>query len=253
MCDNLKTIFCRIADATIAKCKTNSGNIIYKTDSVPAQYVAIIEVALSQQAGHLKYIKEAITEAPKREALHKKLLGQSELPTIALVLESPHIEEYNNDLLCPLIGSSENVQQQFLQLLLIYLMLNNSRNSAFISNRQILSNGRYRLLFINPIQYQCSLGLTKKQRKEKLSKDTKKIIFQECWQKRSFQTDFVGRLKCRKPIMIINCCTGKKGGNVDGLQRLVQDVIDKHFCNTIRLTGYHPSSPYFNMGFTEWE
>jgi hypothetical protein len=247
MCDKLKKEFCKIAKGIIAKYQTIYGSIDYKKKPVPDQYVALIEVALSQGGGQLKYIEEAITDASKRDVLHKKLIKKAGLPTIALVLESPHIHEYDNGILCPLISSSDNVQQAFLQLLLRYLMLNNNSTSAFISNRQKLNEGNYKLLFINPIQYQCSLG----QSGNNAMKTIKEPVFTACWENELFKNNFIERLQNYHPTMIINCCTGIKDGKPDGLQKLVQQEINSHFNNAVKLFGYHPSSCHFLRGFDD--
>ena len=61
--------------------------------------------------------------------------------------------------------------------------------------------------------------------------------------------DFIKRLRRFNPKIIINCCTGGHYGEVDGLQKQVQKVIDGGNFSALKLIGSHPSSAFFARGF----
>ena len=67
--------------------------------------------------------------------------------------------------------------------------------------------------------------------------------------KKILKEDFKRRLKLYNPKIIINCCTGGHYGEVDGLQKRVQEVIDSGNFSALKLIGSHPSSAFFARGF----
>ena len=97
---------------------------------------------------------------------------------------------------------------------------------------------------MNAIQFQCSLG---RKLKNAVNQNIKNTIVEQCLEKTLFKNDFIKRIQ--DATIIINCCTGQKDGQIDGLQKQVQDIIDKKYPDKIRLFGYHPSSLHFLKGF----
>ena len=195
----------------------------------PDQYVAMIKVTKGKIVEFCPCFDFTIPN--NRDKNSKILENMSDIPVIAVVLESPHKDEFENySAIGPAVGETgENFRLFFEEML-----------EDAIANRQLnLIHMKYRILFINAIQYQCSLGKpTKKYRDD---------IFTEMWNYQDsnnqniVQNDFMGRLQSHSPAIVINCCT--KGNFKDNeedkhLRKLVQEAIDKKFSKSLKST--HP-------------
>ena len=222
------------------------SNVHFNSYPVPDQFVALVKIDIDYSIGYgssISFTRNAIT-GHKIRAVTNADIRILQLPTIALVLESPHVEEFKDELAPAKGRTGQNISKYLLRNLLNYLTTSTEDNIIRLFANNTISNGVYRLLLINPIQYQCSLGVSRKGIRDK--------VFSECWKNHLFVNDFVKRLKLSQPTIIINCCTGgQQGGDQAGLQKMVQKVIDKHFGSAIRIYGYHPSTFWFPHGFLE--
>ena len=173
-----------------------------------------------------------------------------DLPVIALVIESPHVDEFfvkqqkvyeKRKRPQPAMGDTgENIEKYILGNLAKYQCINDQKeDGAYFVTSSRLTQGKYRLYLVNAVQYQCSLG--------KLG-DAKNKIFHSFFSKKGAQNDFVKRLNEINPTIIINCCTK---GNKYKNRMMVQKVINKNFADRKRLIGYHPSSAHFAHGFKD--
>ena len=94
-------------------------------------------------------------------------------------------------------------------------------HGSYFKTSSEITEGLYKLLIVNAVQYQGSL--------ENLANDASKrkrnTIFEDFFEKTA-KEDFKRRLKLYNPKIIINCCTGGHYGEVDGLQKRVQEVLD---------------------------
>ena len=117
-------------------------------------------------------------------------------------------------------------------------------NGSYFKTSSEIVEGVYKLLVINAVQYQCSLGCLDGVGMKKRLDDIFKSFFNEDARK-----DFCKRLALFNPKIIINCCTGGHYGEVDGLQKRVQEVIDSGNFSALKLIGGHPSSAFFARGF----
>ena len=134
---------------------------------------------------------------------------------IIVVLESPHKDEYFKDgnekvAIGPAYGKTGDNFNKFFPLLL---------RNAIIDGKIKLNSEHYEIIFMNAIQYQCSLG-------DKPSK-YRDEFFMKCWENDACKDDFKDRLKkylsIGKERVVINCCTtGKKN-----LQKMVHNEIQK--------------------------
>lgn len=157
------------------------------------------------------------TYALKR-AIKDSKLKKSKLPTIAIVLESPHIDEFKTTPPMPAVSSTgEKFHSNFEEMF-----------SSWSNNTTSLKS-EYKILFINAIQYQCSLGAPTKQYRSK--------IFNAMWKEKIVKDDFEKRLKKAKPDIVINCCT--RGSSL--FRKKVQSVIDAACSGSTLLHAYHPS------------
>ena len=120
--------------------------------------------------------------------------------TIALLLESPHKDEFdNNDSpIAPAQGTTgTNIHDYFEHIINI-----ERRKFDFVATEA-------RLIICNPIPFQTSLYMIHKgkiNKKKKLKED----IWNALWEEPCIKHDFKLRMEKYKPSMIINACTGGK-------------------------------------------
>ena len=230
---SVRSIFIRTVDEIL-----KDKELDYEKRKCEDQYVAIVEITKHK-------VEYVINEIESRDENKIKEIEKFDIPTIALVLESPHKREYYN-IPSPARGiTGSNINSCFLGALAKFISINDMKeHGAFFISSSKISEGKYKLLLINAIQYQCSLG--------KLGIDNRKQkedIFCKVWCAGG-KKDFVSRLKKACPRIIINCCTGEKKRE-NTLMGKVQDAIDENFAGSLRLTGVHPSSAWFARGFEQ--
>lgn len=151
--------------------------------------------------------------------------------TIVIVLESPHNCEYDN-FINPALGTTGiNLNNHFKNLI------------AEVNKRDnILTDDKYRIVIMESISYQCSLGLPLKN--DTAYKSIRDFVFKTIWNLQNkygeFPTkkDFSSRLESYKPDVILNLCTTPSN-------KLVQEEIVQYqnqYPNVKLYIGYHPSS-----------
>ena len=161
-----------------------------------------------------------------------------EIKKLALILESPHKDEYHQNCFIP-IGPARGVT--------------GIKIERFIVNRKWTNNlsmkYAYEVYIMNAVQYQCSAwnyisGFGK------LNTQLRDSIFKELWKKLS--GDFINRIQRYSPDYIINCCTGMESKNgmilpqKNGLASMVASAI-KISANCKYNFDYHPSTLGKNM------
>lgn len=190
---------------------------------------------------------------------------------IVLVLESPHVDEFDNS------GSGLRplVKDRYLRNYLASLI-----DSAFKSGILTLNNAKtYSIYLMNAIQYQCSLGIP--------TEFYRDYVFMYLWENLSkgFKTRLKNLIATNNVEAIINLCTvgshkqcnsvfnpstnryenmykkfglrflNKAGFNIQGkikgytIKHIVQQKIDKISPTIQHLSGNHPSTPSFNKPF----
>lgn len=135
--------------------------------------------------------------------------SDSFLDEIDMVLESPHIAEYdaNGNAIAPAQGrTGRNIEK----LLIRHL------------NAVRLPKKRYKLRLIEAVSYQCSNGANLKQEAAK-----RDCVFKTVWQNGG-EDDFKTRLQMYSPNVVINACTGgiKNINSGATLNSLVQQAIN---------------------------
>ena len=150
----------------------------------------------------------------------------SELKKIALILESPHKDEYDFDEmpLRPANGETgRNIQNHLVKKLI-------DENFNFDDNTD------YAVLLINPVQYQASCYHQFSAQGLQSDKNLKNKVFRRLFD--YLKTDFQYRIKSYNPDYIINACTGGVKGV---LQQTVTNALDSEFKNKVCLNLTHPS------------
>jgi hypothetical protein len=128
-------------------------------------------------------------------------------PIIILILESPHTSEYKGPTPRPAAGDDSGDTGRALRTLL--------HEACPMHER--LPNGRYPLVLLNAVQYQCSLGV-----KTTLYRDK---VFLKCWDAFG-RKDFESRLRSlhREDDVVMNCCTAA-GPEKSRLREIVEASI----------------------------
>lgn len=151
-------------------------------------------------AGKIGSVNQLWFSAPERMK-HKEELSDfsfdHHIQTIVIVLESPHIDEFSETssisdffddeiTASPALGTTGNKLQKYL--------------IAKLTEANIInSDQNYRIILMNSIQYQCSLG--------DIPTKYRDHIWLNLWFELNLKTDFHNRLEKYKPDIIINCCT----------------------------------------------
>lgn len=138
-------------------------------------------------------------------------------PRIIIILESPHVDEFKGDVNSwgPARGTTGDN---------IYKLLPEMMRSK-------IPDGKYHLVLINTIQFQCSLGLT--------DRSIRDDVFLNCWSKDSVKSDFISRLRLvvsSEADIFINACTEIGREQVDNALSSV--LTEKH----LRFRLWHPSA-----------
>lgn len=134
------------------------------------------------------------------------LVLPSDKPKIAIILESPHKEEFG----------IQNLHNQLGEVLTARPLNNtNTRNHLIAIMNQPFSNYfkdnlnkeiSYAIILVNSIQYQTSLGLNDKAVRDQ--------VWLWHWMKNGEQ-NFIDRIKYYKPKLFINMCTKGKSTKID--------------------------------------
>ena len=200
-------------------CKSIYGKVT-TSKKCPDQYVMYID---------LDYDKPIIdilcsNKKPRKPQYISEIATQS-CGTIALVLESPHTEEFysNGNPIGPAMGKTgENISKYLLHIL---------------KNKNI--KGKYKVILVEAVSFQCSNG------ESPINSQKRDKVFQDIW-KNGGEKDFIQRLNTYNPEIVINACTGGIGKINSGktLNSLVHNTLKKESYKKYFYTA-HPCSIWF--------
>lgn len=213
-------------------CNTATGKCLPKP--VQDEYVAIINITnqtSSIQNPQIIYCND--NQRPKEET---DKIREENNPTICLVLESPHEKEYDSKgkPLGPALSTTgKNIREHLKDIL----------NDA-IKNRVIsIPDGKYSLLLIEAVSYQCSNAQSLKIKENKENRDK---VFTEVWENGG-KENFLKRIGNADPILIINSCTGgiKNVDDVNYLNGKIKGLLVLAGYDEKTVNSSHPSSSWF--------
>lgn len=211
---SLKDVFVKIAIAT-------KGNVPYK-EECPIDYVGTITVNSNMNLSFDFWFEDTL------RVKQKNVLGRipsSNDDIIAIVLESPHKNEYKDvSFIHPaLYITGRNLQSKFKDVV-----------SHF--ENDLVGGKTYHVYLINAIPFQCSLNEATHKYRTK--------IFKYVWDNGG-EASFKRTLKDYHPSIIYNLCTvGKKTAICKSLRKLVDNAIHASGMNSSPKvhSGAHPSS-----------
>lgn len=107
---------------------------------------------------------------------------------IVIILESPHKDEYSNEIVAPAMGKTgQNIEKYLLKIL----------NKKIKKPKE---NGKkYDVILMNAIQYQTSFGIDTEYFRDR--------VWLTLWNKEGGREEFIEKLKGYKPDIIFNFCT----------------------------------------------
>lgn len=200
----------------------NNFKIEYR--GCPDQCVGSIFIETKQnQNGRVKtVVKNLLTNSENNDFKFRDSLRKlpKESKKIFLILESPHIDEYKGDT-APAKGKTGLNIRNYLNLV-VYRNLD-----------KFVIDTEYKVVLINAIQYQCSLGVKKSPYRNE--------VFLRCWAKFGHD-DFVTRLKSRLNLgdIIINAAT--KGDKNSEIRMMVEKAIKEVNTKGSDIKVKHPST-----------
>lgn len=183
----------------------------------------------------LYFEKDKRKDFIKENSIEKAVENQ-DFKNIVIILESPHISEYEDvDFIAPAIGKTgELLQKYFYEIIINYLS----------------EDEKYNVILMNAVQYQCSSGENPvKHRDENWC----------ClWFNDKKKDDFAERLKSYRPDIIINACTigkhtNEKGKNQEPNLKYVKDIIKCKSVDTGTLKKLKMKKKYSLKGYVEAE
>lgn len=155
------------------------------------------------------------------------------LPLFIIVLESPHIEEFNDNGVAfgPAQGNTgKNIKKLLVQLLQSW--------KAHLQQK-------YRLMLVEAIPYQCSNNL------DPINRTLTNQLFKSMWLSHNGATNFKGRINRYRPDVILNACTGgiSSINSTSSLNGLVQIVLKQYYAGNPNVQLYYSNHPSRKKSF----
>ncbi len=148
---------------------------------------------------------------------------------IVIILESPHIDEYCKHCGSPL-GPAQGNTGKFFDEYFFKLI----RKSNIYKN---IRHGVHAVVFVNAVQYQCSLGNALSGAKNTANRAMRDQNWMKCMSN-GCTADLIQRIDALSPYAIINLCTNGS----QNLRSVVDGLIKQNFPSVYYTQGNHPSS-----------
>lgn len=177
----------------------------------------------------LKTLKNV--DGAKRQKISKGIRTRNS--ALVMVLESPHIDEYDNHAHTPR-GPAYGKTGDNINKYLCDILDDAVKREILVLKKSTV----YDIIIMNAIQYQCSLGVD-----TLLYRDA---CFLKLWEREEVIESFKNRLRLAldlynfKNVILINCCT--KGKHLDLLTNHKEYITDKYL-DELNYTGYRGNKP----------
>ena len=161
-------------------------------------------------------------------------------PSLVVVVESPHKEEYHNaNLSCPIAAAQGDTHTPGSTGYGIHHHLAEIVN--LVDNDVTDMGDVYSVIIANPIRWQTSLSSLHNQPvRNSPWKELRDAVWSALWGIAAVRCDFLSRLCSYNPSIVVNACTGGSGNS--GLNAEVDRFLS---CNNIVSDGnHHPRTPH---------
>lgn len=179
-------------------------------------------------------VSEKHDDIDQRKKIHEELENLN-YPVLVIVLESPHTNEFKYAFPTLALGETG---ENLVKLLPKYINRIDCTIEDSISSKGSgyldMQSGIYRVLLVNAIQYQCSLGVS--------TKLYRTDVFNELWNKDEFKKDFTTRMLKHDVKIVVNASTSSVRNNV---QECI-DLLGK--IDIVKFHSYHPSQWQYCLG-----
>lgn len=215
------------------KCKQVYGSC-NTTNYIEDEFVAIIQIKKNGENFEFDFEKNIIyNNKIKRDSKDVEYIEKEDLEIIAIILESPHKDEYDNrnNPLGPAIGQTgQNISNYLIN---IFNNCNEVKDALFASE-----NTKFKILLIEAVSYQCSNGA------KNIDKVNRDKLFTLVWENGGLD-DFRVRLRKHNPIIVINSATGgiKNIDKNDCINGKIQEILYEFGFEIFHTP--HPSSSWF--------
>jgi len=174
--------------------------------------------------------KEKNASFQKSQFNDRLISEENEIPTIALILESPHNDEYDysGDNLTP-IAPAQGITGK-----MVFAKLDELLNDS--GYLDLFDKEEYRVIIVNPIPVQTSLIFLHDSALSGVYKTLRDKIWISLWENGNFKTEFNKILDEIKAEIILNCCTSNLTSFVSSTIESKKKVLELH----------HPSSWWRN-------
>lgn len=164
----------------------------------------------------------------------RQLSIKKRLKSIILILESPHMDEFDNNFNS--IAPAQGITGKYIEMYITHII-----KDIYIKNPNKIEDGEYRIIIINPIPCQSSLHYLHKQSLSSSSsfKTLRDKVWYELWsQDPKYKNNFISTINSINPIIIINSCTAVIKS------KYLNPLLKSKFNNYIVYSSNHPSSWY---------
>ena len=184
--------------------------------------------------GKLSYKKSNLFISKQLRLLNKKLRSKINCCSknkLVVVLESPHINEFSKDLIAPALGKTGIYLNYYLREIFNDLVKNERKT--------------YKVFLLNCVPYQCSLGGSNKNTKNKIFKH----MYTNYW-----EDDLLRRLKEIKPSIVLVATTKiPLKGNSELKFKLLEKINSKLKLDYLYFSTTHPSIWYKNFEVKDYK
>lgn len=158
--------------------------------------------------------KNLYSSAFNDRILDDNFITKNKLPTIILILESPHKDEYDYfpkfTPKAPAQGvTGTQICEKFEQIINNHI------------DKLNLKESEYRIFIINPIPYQTSLFYCHQKKLVDNYKIIRDLVWEILWENGVFKDEFIELIKKINPQIIINACTKNLKNNIDEILNII--------------------------------
>ncbi|MDU4787622.1 MAG: hypothetical protein E6441_12865 [Clostridium sp.] len=141
----------------------------------------------------LKFGEDYILKEKRKNSIEEiNIKEKGNNKRIVVILESPHNDEFNDDITGPALGvTGKKFEKYFLEIFNDYINKSNPR----ILNK----DDECEIILMNAIQYKASLGFNTEMFRDR--------VWLTLWSQKEIRECFASRLKEYEPYIIINLCT----------------------------------------------
>ena len=159
--------------------------------------------------------------------------------TLVVLLESPHVDEYDNCLCRPIAPAQGDAGDNFYRYFDVMMYRCTTLSNEIKSYLSTNSTSEVRVILCNPIQFQTSLVSELTQNGKEWRK-TRNEIYKTLWRDECIRYEFLGRLRSYDPNYIINACTGT--GPMRKVKDSISDFLTTYFTRCKKYEVTHPTS-----------